>query len=157
MSFEHNFYAFNPGLPNRCLEVCSRLVVGREVLGSNLGLDTDYPDDVLVFLSRQENSKTVPRLGYDRFLPNPFQFITRHIIQRYIVSTLTASLNNHPLSFCYSPRHREHRVKLGGNGFVISPYTRIIIIIIIIIKVKLSVQQAVEANRVVRRRGCHIF
>jgi hypothetical protein len=59
---------------------------GPEVLGSNLSLDTDNLD-VLVFLSFHEISKTVPRLCYDRFLPNPFQFITRHIIQRYSLNT----------------------------------------------------------------------
>jgi hypothetical protein len=36
----------------------------------------------------------VPTLGYNRFFPNPFQFIYHPIYRRYIVQLLTVPANN---------------------------------------------------------------
>jgi hypothetical protein len=36
----------------------------------------------------------VPGLGYDSFLPNPFQFISHPVIKRYVFLIFKASLNN---------------------------------------------------------------
>jgi hypothetical protein len=60
----------------------------RDVLGSNFGLDTSYFGEIFRGYL-QADVGTVPDLGHDRFLPNPFQFI----IRRYIVYLLTASQN----------------------------------------------------------------
>jgi hypothetical protein len=50
----------------------------REEPSSNLDRDTDTLTEVSYFSSvLQKNAETVPRLGHDRFLPNPFQFIVR--------------------------------------------------------------------------------
>jgi hypothetical protein len=48
-----------------------------EVLDSNLGRNTDYTDlGFRRFLqSSKSNAGIVPRLGGNRFLPNPFPFI----------------------------------------------------------------------------------
>lgn len=40
------------------------------------------------------NSLRVPRLGEDRFLPDPFHFIIHSTVRRFAVSTMEASLNN---------------------------------------------------------------
>lgn len=42
-------------------------------LGSYLGRNTGYPEVSCGFL--QGNTRIIPRLGQDQFLPNPFQFI----------------------------------------------------------------------------------
>jgi hypothetical protein len=61
-----------------------------EVRYSNLGQNTGYPDRVFVFfLSLQKNSGIVPRLGHDRFLPNPFHFFNLPTVQRDVVFLLT--------------------------------------------------------------------
>jgi hypothetical protein len=62
-----------------------------EVFGSNPGLDTLYRDSRLRGFTKplHVNVGMVPRLGYDRFLPNPFEFISVYSIQRYIVWLLT--------------------------------------------------------------------
>jgi hypothetical protein len=67
----------------------------RMVLGSNLRRYTGYLNILRVFTqSVQANAGIVLRLGHDRFLPNPFQIISRHIIRLYVVSIVTAPLNN---------------------------------------------------------------
>jgi hypothetical protein len=48
--------------------------------------------------SFQVYSGLVPRLSHDRFLPNPLQFVSHHIIRRCFVLILTSSLNNAPPS-----------------------------------------------------------
>jgi hypothetical protein len=55
----------------------------REVLASNVGWDTGYSDWVSNSFPQtlQTTSRIIQGLGYDSFLPNPFQFINR----RYIV------------------------------------------------------------------------
>jgi hypothetical protein len=53
--------------------------------------------------------------------------------------------------------HAEHNLFSGGDCFIGLVGYFITNVIIIIIKVKLSLYQAVEAHRVVRRRGSHIF
>jgi hypothetical protein len=49
----------------------------RETLGSNLYKDAAYPDGSFRGYHQllHENTGIVSRLGYDRFLPNPFPFI----------------------------------------------------------------------------------
>jgi hypothetical protein len=51
-------------------------------------------------------------ISYDRFLPNPFQFISHPIIRRYIIWTLTVFLNNQLirrlLQMCDSPDQAAH-------------------------------------------------
>jgi hypothetical protein len=48
-----------------------------DVLGSNLGRSTGYSERISRYFpqSLQTNAGIVTRLGHDRFLPNPFQFI----------------------------------------------------------------------------------
>jgi hypothetical protein len=43
----------------------------REMVGSNLGQDTVYPEFVVSF----SHSKPISQSGHSRFLPNHFQFI----------------------------------------------------------------------------------
>jgi hypothetical protein len=52
----------------------------REVLGSNLGRYTGYPDVEFRSLSLQANSEVLLRLVHGRFLPSPFRFIILFII-----------------------------------------------------------------------------
>jgi hypothetical protein len=52
------------------------LVSYSKVLGSNLGRDVGYPQD---FRDFRPNTKTIPRLGHDHFLPNPFAFVFHHL------------------------------------------------------------------------------
>jgi hypothetical protein len=68
----------------------------REILGSNLGRVTGYPD-IFCDIPRplQENSRILILRGHDGFLPNSFQLIIRHpTIRRYTVSIPQASSNN---------------------------------------------------------------
>jgi hypothetical protein len=64
--------------PYVVVEWLTLLLCIRDVPGSNLESETGYPDQgsFVVFLS---SSKRIPdspvKLGHDRFLPNPFQFI----------------------------------------------------------------------------------
>jgi hypothetical protein len=66
----------------------------RDVLGSKLGRDTDYPDwAFLCFLqSLQVNAGIVPRVGQYQFLPNHSQFIIYPIIQCYTYNLDTDSV-----------------------------------------------------------------
>jgi hypothetical protein len=49
---------------------------------SNLDIDTSYPDQDFRGFPQyiQANSKMVLRLGQDRFLPDPYQFISSRTI-----------------------------------------------------------------------------
>jgi hypothetical protein len=48
----------------------------REVSGSNLGVETGYPNFFVVFLSCSRKMQGYYiKLGHDRFLPYPFQFM----------------------------------------------------------------------------------
>jgi hypothetical protein len=47
-----------------------------EVLSSNLGQETGYPEVSLGFLKfLLANAMLIPQSGHDHFLPNPFLFI----------------------------------------------------------------------------------
>jgi hypothetical protein len=53
----------------------------REMRGSNIGRDVNYPDrDVPWFFSVPISKlrETTFKLGHNSFLPDPFQFINRH-------------------------------------------------------------------------------
>jgi hypothetical protein len=58
----------------------------------------------------------VPFVGHGRFLPNPFQFISHPTFVRYIVLTLTASLNNiKQIFFHYSTLCKSDQLKRPSN------------------------------------------
>jgi hypothetical protein len=61
----------------------------------------------------RENSVTVPRLGHDRFIPNPSQFVSHPIIRRYEI--LTASVIPPPI---LSSDGVIHRLKIALNNSV---------------------------------------
>jgi hypothetical protein len=65
-----------------------------EVLGSNVGRDTDYPD-IFILQFIQANSST-SQLDHDRFLPNSFKFIINLLSYNPTLCSLiqTESLNN---------------------------------------------------------------
>jgi hypothetical protein len=48
----------------------------------------------------QVNSGEVPPLGHDRFLANPFQFVSHRIVRRYVVPGLRASQGTRRYVFC---------------------------------------------------------
>jgi hypothetical protein len=56
-----------------------------EFSGSKFGPETGYPDrDFVCFLSPSgEIKENRLKLGHDRFLPHPFQFVVHPIIRRY--------------------------------------------------------------------------
>jgi hypothetical protein len=73
----------------------SGLVFGNWSVRISTGTPTILTDVFRGFpQSLQANSGWVLLLGYDRFLPNPLQFIYHPTIRRYVISILKASLNN---------------------------------------------------------------
>jgi hypothetical protein len=57
------------------VEWLTTLLCIREVPGSNLGEETDYPDSSwFSSVLPEECRDSALKLGHDRFLPNPFQF-----------------------------------------------------------------------------------
>jgi hypothetical protein len=65
------------GAPDVVLEWLTLLLRFWEVLSSNLGPETGYPDCFFFhgFSSPSRCRDNTLKLGHDRFLPNPFQFI----------------------------------------------------------------------------------
>jgi hypothetical protein len=55
-----------------------------EMLGSNAGRNIGYPDWHFVYQCLQANARLVPRVGHNRFLQNPFQFISQSTVRRYV-------------------------------------------------------------------------
>jgi hypothetical protein len=106
----------------------------RDVPGLNLSRKTSYPDWGILTLpeSFQANTGIVLRLGPDRFLLNPSQFITHPTILRYIIchtqrvvkcltrkfhvlftSALGTGERSSPRPRCFTPG-KELRYPLGG-------------------------------------------
>jgi hypothetical protein len=67
-----------------------------EVVGSDLGRNTKYPDRGFLWFSSfsQANSRLNISLGYDCFVVEPFQFMCYRAIRCYKVSVLKVLLNH---------------------------------------------------------------
>jgi hypothetical protein len=75
-----------------------------EVLGSNFGRVTVYPDlSFSLFSLVPGNRRIVPRLGFNRFLPNPFQFIIR--LSSYYMTPYSHGTES---AFKYSMKKETH-------------------------------------------------
>jgi hypothetical protein len=83
----HNRYEWNQKTEHRgWVDNMFRI---REVHGSNLGLETGYPDWRFSWFSTVLPGtfrNIALNLGHDRFLPRPFQFIIHLFIRRCIIS-----------------------------------------------------------------------
>jgi hypothetical protein len=77
-----------------------------ELLGSNLGRVTGYRKTSRGFLqSLQTNGRIVSLLGHECSLPDPFQFIDRATIPRYMDRQATDSVVQQTIRSGDTPRH----------------------------------------------------
>jgi hypothetical protein len=100
------FLAYFTSRATCCGHLVACLLRTHEVLGSNVRLETDYPDCCFSWSSavRAGECQIVPKLGPDHILLCCFNFFNDHIIWKYVVwatGSIIMYLNNQPSSPFY--------------------------------------------------------